>query len=90
MNWNNQHDHIQSGDVFVKRWGQRNLVHVMLARSPRSAKQPYMILPSGGTDSTWCTLRNRYGNTSTDRRWHYVGTMPERYLTELTARSTLR
>lgn len=83
MNWNDQFDVIQPGDVFVKRWGKRELVHVMLTPSPRSSKQPYMILSSGGTDSTNCRRRSRYGNTMSKVRWHYIGTIPPFYLTEL-------
>lgn len=89
MTWNDEQDRIKPGDVMVKRWGQRNLVHVMLPRNSRSAKQPYMILSSGGIDSTYTNYRSRYGNTTTDRRWCYVGTIPTAYLNELIERRTL-
>jgi hypothetical protein len=90
MTWNEHFDNIQPGDVFVKDWGQRQLVHVMLPRTPKSAKQPYMILSSGGRDSTWCTRRSSYGNTTTDRRWRYVGQIPAEWLSMLIGRGTLR
>jgi hypothetical protein len=90
MTWNEHFDKIQTGDVFVKRWGQRDLVHVMLAPTSRGAKQPYMILDSGGTDSTWNKVRSRYGNTTTDRRWRFVGTIPGHYLSMLLDRGTMR
>ena len=82
-NWDVELAPIQPGDVFVKRWGERELIHVMLPRGPHSRKQTYMRLPSGGIDSTWCRQRHSYGNTSTERRWRYVGTVPDWFLTEL-------
>jgi hypothetical protein len=56
--WNDWHDAIQPGDVFVKRWGERDLVHIMLPRG-RHGKQPYMILDSGNQDATWNNRRNK-------------------------------
>jgi hypothetical protein len=90
MNWNDQFDKIQPGDVFVKPWGKTDLVHVMLPPSPRSGKQPYMTLPSGGIDSTWNKSRSRYGNTTTKVRWRHVGTIPTHYLNKLTQYKTLK
>lgn len=81
---------IQPGDVFIKRWGDRCLTHIMTKSTRRVAKQQYMRLESGRFESTWNTHRARYGNTSTKRRWHYVGTIPEPYLAELIERKTLR
>jgi len=90
MNWNDQFDKIQPGDVFLKRWGDDYRCHIMLPRVPRSAKQPYMSLPSGNRDSTWNRNRSSYGNTTTKRRWVYVGTMPTNYLNQLVLNGTLR
>jgi hypothetical protein len=90
MNWNDQFDKIQPGDLFVKDWGTKQLAHVMLPKGPRSAKQPYMLLGSGNYESTWSDSRSRYGNTTTDRRWRFVGTIPAEHLTVLFDRGTLR
>lgn len=91
MNWNDQFEAIQAGDVFVKQWGKKSLVHVMLPNNTsRWGKQKYMRLDGGGIDSTYNNRRSSYGNTSTDRRWHYVGTIPTHYLTELIEKGTLR
>lgn len=87
--WNDWHDAIQPGDVFVKRWGDRDLVHIMLPRG-RHGKQPYMILDSGNQDATWNDRRSTYGNTTVNRRWRYVGTIPPIYLGQLVSYKTLR
>ncbi len=90
MTWNDQFDKIQPGDVFVKRWGVRDLVHVMLPMNSRSAKQPYMNLASGTTDSTYNHKRSSYGSRSGKNRWRHVGTIPADRLVELTEKGTLR
>ena len=89
MTWYDPSDKVQPGDVFVKRWGSKQLVHVMLPPTPSSAKQPYMVLDSGNTESTHNKHRSTYGNTTTKVRWHYVGTIPEPYLSHLVEHKTL-
>jgi hypothetical protein len=49
-----------------------------------------MILDSGNQDATWNNRRSTYGNTTVNRRWRYVGTIPPIYLGQLVSYKTLR
>jgi len=77
---------IQAGDVFVKRYSTGNeTVHVFLARQAppaahRFGKRHYMVLSSGGLQSTWNAQRWHL----TRRGYRFVGTLPGWFLKELT------
>lgn len=77
-------DHIQPGDVFVKPWGRRQIVHVFLPPRRNSNKQYYMRLHSGNIDSTW--VENRSGMTDEyaySGGYCFVGTVPQWFLQQL-------
>jgi hypothetical protein len=73
---------IQPGDVFVKTRGGRNLILLMLPRTERSGKQPYVRLSTQNhnIDSAYWTDRDRVGNFSSGQRYRYVGTVPPAYI----------
>lgn len=71
---------IEPGDVFVKEWGKREIVLVVLPKSPDQAKTPYLRI-GGGRDSIWSTRRDSFGGRRNPYR--YVGTVPEWFLKEL-------
>jgi hypothetical protein len=84
-------DEIQPGDVFVKQWGKTEMVIVMLPRTSSSAKQHFMRLHRGTTESTWATQRANLVLPWRKRRgWRYVGTIPEQHLNYLRRNWTLR
>src|SRR5690349_13498718 len=56
----NLEDYIQPGDIFIKMWGSRLIVHMMLPRVLTSAKQPYINLTTGTAEATWCMYRSTY------------------------------
>lgn len=78
-------DKIQPGDVFVRIWGKKELVYLMLPIGSNTAKQPYLRLHTGGVDSTWCHTRTAYaaGNWRRVITHHYKGTVPEWFLKQL-------
>jgi len=83
---------IQPGDIFVRQYGDTELIHLYLWRYTGSAKQPYIRLTGKGGDSTWNTTReeverrpHRQGHT-----WRYVGTVPLDAIEELMERGTYR
>lgn len=73
---------VQAGDVFVKQWGQREIVLVMLPRTPSSAKQPYLRLPAGTTEGGYWSRREQLDR----RKYRYVGTVPLMFLPDLIGR----
>jgi hypothetical protein len=83
---------IQPGDIFVRRYPNREAIHMYLERGLGSGKQPYIVLTGITTDSTWVTTRE--GVERRPRRqgsnWRYVGTVPQGYILELIERRTFR
>lgn len=73
---------IQPGDVFVKRRADRDMILLMLPRTERSGKQPYVRLSTRehNTDSAYWTDRERVGSFSGNKRYEYVGTIPPEYM----------
>jgi hypothetical protein len=73
---------IQPGDVFVKVRGGRELILLMLPRTQRSGKQPYVRLSTKdhNVDAAYWTDRNRVGNFSGGQRYEYMGTVPQEYI----------
>lgn len=68
-------DKIQPGDVFVKQWGKREIVLIMLPHSPNVAKQRYQRV-GGGQESTWSTSRSAMEERKYGGGYAYKGTMP--------------
>lgn len=79
---------IQPGDVFVRQYGDKELVHVILPESEWSAKIPYLRLHGISIDSTWNRTREGYGGHK--KKWHYVGTVPAYWLDYLWRNWSLR
>jgi hypothetical protein len=77
--------HIRPGNVFVRRYGSREQIHVYLSRQ-RSAKRTYMRLSAGSVDSTWANYRYELEKQG----WRYVGTIPAVHLNYLERNWTLR
>lgn len=82
-------DLIQAGDVFVREYGKREIVHVILPSSPFSSKRRYMVLNGTSIDSTWSTYRSSY-HTFRKSTYTHVGTIPADYLNYLWRNWTLR
>lgn len=73
---------IQPGDVFVKRRADKDMILLMLPRTERSGKQPYVRLSTRehNTDSAYWTDRERVGKFSGNQRYKYMGTVPPEYM----------
>lgn len=86
---------IEAGDIFVKRWGQREIILVMLPRKGPifgdrnrlyGNKQPFvkLHLPAGRTESTWNKTREAFCRRyRTSDKYHYMGTVPEGWIPTL-------
>jgi len=84
---------IQPGDTFVRQWGSREIILVMLprgaahagtARAYLGAKQPYLRV-GGGTDSGWWVRRSDVKGRGKDRKqsYRFVGAVPAWFIEEL-------
>jgi hypothetical protein len=79
------HERIEPGDVFVRRFPGRDMIHVILPDSQWTAKVPFMRLSGVSCDSTYVRYRDQYG-----AGWQYVGTIPVTHLDYLQRNWTLR
>src|SRR3954467_14767591 len=82
------HDRIQVGDLFVKKWGKREIIWLALPRSPRSSKQPWLLMHTGNIESSYhlCRYELAPKHSRPTRRglFRFIGTIPAWYLEELT------
>jgi hypothetical protein len=84
---------IQPGDIFVRPYGGREIIHLYLERGLGSGKQPYIVLTGVTSDSTWNMTREaveRRPYASRKGLWRFVGTVPQGYIMELIERRTFR
>lgn len=87
-----QDEFIWPGDLFVKKWGDREMQQLFIYPLPNSAKSHYLRLHTGTTESTWSTHRRdlTVNRRFPNKTWRYIGRVPEPYLGELMDKGTLR
>ena len=81
---------IMIGDVFVKRWGERDIIWVALGK--KNTKMQWYFVHTGWTNSSYHFTRNAMERSDwkQNRHFRYVGNIPAKYLNELLERKTLR